>query len=216
MYQLAVFDLDGTLLNSLEDLACACNYALKQCNFNTHETEAYKKFLGNGVYKLIECALPAERRDEETIIKVKKIFDAYYDAHNADYTRPYEGIVEMLQTLKENGVQTAVVSNKPHAFAKQLVNTIFKENIAITYGQREGVQTKPDPTTVLEVIAYFNKEKDQCIYIGDSDVDIYTAKNAQIQSIGVLWGFRTEEELREAGADFIVTDVKQLLKYILN
>lgn len=215
MYKLVLFDLDGTLLNSLKDLAYASNYALKQFGFETYEEEAYKRFVGNGVYKLVERMLPVEERKEETLLEVKKVFDSYYKEHNLDYTQPYEGVMALLQEMQEKGIQTAVVSNKPHDFAQELVKQLFKEKISVTYGQREGIKTKPDPTTVLEVIEHFKRDKKECIYVGDSDVDMLTAKNAGIHSIGVLWGFRTEEELKEAGADFIAKDTNELLKYIL-
>lgn len=210
MYKLAVFDLDGTLLDTLKDLADAANVALKAHGFELHEMEAYKTYVGNGVYKLIERSLPKEHRLEETIRKVKSTFDAYYKEHSLDETKPYEGIVEMLEILRKEGVHCCVVSNKPHAYTKELVALMFGDKIEKAYGQREGIPPKPDPVSVLAMLEYFQVKQEESIYIGDSDVDIYTAKNAGLTAVGVLWGFRTEEELKNAGADYLVGDMETL------
>lgn len=214
MYKLAIFDLDGTLLDTIEDLANASNYALKQHEFEGHETYKYKKFVGDGVYKLVERILPESHRDEVTRAKVKETFDWYYKIHSFDCTKPYEGILEVLEGLREKGVHTAVVSNKPHLFAKELVKNVFGERIELAYGQRDGLPTKPDPHTVEEVIRHFGIKKEECIYIGDTNVDIFTGKNAGVKTIGVLWGFREREELVAAGADYVVEEVGELSEII--
>ena len=213
MYKLMIFDLDGTLLDTLEDLANASNYALNKFDFETHEVQQYKTFVGDGVYKLIERIVPESHRQEETLLKVKEAFHSYYNEHNRDYTKPYEGSVEVLKYLRENGIHTAVVSNKPHSFTVKLVEELFGNSIEIAYGQRDGIATKPDPSTVLEVIDHFGVAKEECIYIGDTNVDIFTGKNAGVKTIGVLWGFRTKEELVSAGADYIIEKFEDLYQF---
>lgn len=214
MYKLAIFDLDGTLLDTIEDLANACNYALKSHGYTTHEIYKYKTFVGDGVYKLIERILPEGCRDEVTKEKLKGTFDEYYEEHNMDCTKPYEGICEILDELRNSGIHTAVVSNKPNEFTKYLVDKMLGSSIELAYGQRTGIPTKPNPHTVEEVIEHFGIAKEECIYIGDTNVDILTGKNAGVKTIGVLWGFRSKEELASAGADYIVEAVRELKNII--
>ena len=217
MIKAAIFDLDGTLLNTLEDVVNACNYALKKCNFKTHSIEEYKVFVGVGRSKLIERIVPDEYKgNDEVKNKVLRLFDEYYSGHMLDMTKPYEGICEMLKSLKEKGVKLAVVSNKPDEFVGGIVKKYFGDTFEIVHGQRTNYPVKPDPTTVYEVIEYFGIKLNESIYVGDSNVDIYTAKNAKVKSIGVAWGFRGEEELREAGADYIVYDSNEIAELILS
>lgn len=217
MIKAAIFDLDGTLLNTLEDVVNACNYALKKCNFKTHSIEEYKVFVGDGRSKLIERIVPDEYKgNDEVKNKVLRLFDEYYSGHMLDMTKPYEGICEMLKSLKEKGVKLAVVSNKPDEFVGGIVKKYFGDTFEIVHGQRTNYPVKPDPTTVYEVIEYFGIKLNESIYVGDSNVDIYTAKNAKVKSIGVAWGFRGEEELREAGADYIVYDSNEIAELILS
>lgn len=217
MIKAAIFDLDGTLLNTLEDVVNACNYALKKCNFKTHSIEEYKVFVGDGRSKLIERIVPDEYKgNDEVKNKVLRLFDEYYSGHMLDMTKPYEGICEMLKSLKEKGVKLAVVSNKPDEFVGGIVKKYFGDTFEIVHGQRTNYPVKPDPTTVYEVIEYFGIKLNESIYVGDSNVDIYTAKNAKVKSIGVAWGFRGEEELREAGADYIVYDSNEITELILS
>lgn len=215
MFKAAIFDLDGTLLNTIEDLANASNYALRINGFNEHKIDDYKTFVGNGAYVLIQRILPQEHRSKENIDKVFSDFDYYYGLHMNDNTKPYTGIIELLDKLKSAGIKTAVVSNKPHQFTKEIISRYFDDKIDFVYGKREGYNTKPDPATVLEVVKLFNLNKDEIIYIGDSNVDMATAENAGLQSVGVSWGFRSVEELEEAGADFIAYDVDNLEKIIM-
>lgn len=215
MYQLAIFDLDGTLLDTIKDLGVACNVALEAYGYPQHDIEAYKYFVGNGIYKLVERALPEDQRGEETVTRVKATFDAYYEAHKADFTRPYEGIKEALERMQKKGVHLAVVTNKAHAFALQLIEEELPDLIEKVLGQREGIPTKPHPVGVLEMLAHFKVEATSCIYIGDSNVDIQTAQQAGVTSIGVVWGFRGESELREAGADYLVSQPKELVEIIV-
>lgn len=214
MYKLAIFDLDGTLLDTIQDLANASNYALQYHKFEQHETYKYKKFVGDGVYKLVERMLPPDHRDDQTKAKVKETFDMYYKVHSLDCTQPYKGIVKELERLRGKGVHIAVVSNKPHLFTKALVEHMFGESIELAYGQREGIPTKPNPHTVEEVVKHFGVQKEECIYIGDTNVDIFTGKNAGVKTIGVLWGFREREELIAAGADYVVEEVRELSEII--
>lgn len=217
MIKAAIFDLDGTLLNTLEDVVNACNYALKKCNFKTHSIEEYKVFVGDGRSKLIERIVPDEYKgNDEVKNKVLRLFDEYYSGHMLDMTKPYEGICEMLKSLKEKGIKLAVVSNKPDEFVGGIVKKYFGDTFEIVHGQRTNYPVKPDPTTVYEVIEYFGIKLNESIYVGDSNVDIYTAKNAKVKSIGVAWGFRGEEELREAGADYIVYDSNEITELILS
>lgn len=210
-----IFDLDGTLLNSITDLGNACNVALKQFGYPLHDEQAYKKFVGNGIYKLVERSLPKEARNQENVLKVKAIFDAYYKAHSLDETRPYPGIELLLMKLKEKGIHCGVVTNKAHEYAVELTQKFFAATIEKTLGQREGIPTKPHPQGVLEMMTYFQVEPSECLYIGDSNVDIQTAKAAGVTSIGVLWGFREAKELENEGANYLAENVKDLEKIIL-
>ncbi|MEN8078735.1 HAD family hydrolase [Clostridioides difficile] len=217
MIKAVIFDLDGTLLDTLEDLANACNYALKVCGFKTHNTCDYVKFVGNGRYKLIERIVPEEyKKNEDIINKVLELFDQYYGQHMIDMTKPYDGIYEMLEELNKKHIKLAVVSNKPHEFAEDVVKKYFGETFEITYGQRPNHPTKPDPKTVFEVMESLKVDKTECIYVGDSDVDVNTAKNADVKSVGVDWGFRGAGELREAGADYIIEKPAELITLVSN
>ncbi len=216
MFKVAIFDLDGTLLNTLDDLANACNYALNKFSFPTHNVEEYKKFIGNGIYKLVERALPNNKKDKETVEKVLKTFSDYYNEHMIDMTKPYDGIVDILDELRAKGIKLAVVSNKKHEFTIEIVKKYFGDRFDIVFGHRENYKEKPDPTSVLEVIEKLNILKSECIYIGDSNVDILTAKNAGVKSVGVSWGFRGREELANEGANYLADNNIELLNIILN
>lgn len=215
MYKAVIFDLDGTLLNTIDDLAIACNYALEKCNLPTHDVEKYKQFVGNGRYKLIERIIPEEKRSEELFNKVLKLYDDYYEAHMMDETKPYNGIINLLDNLKDKNIKIAVVSNKPNEFTVGMVKHYFGERFDIIFGHREGYKTKPNPDTVLEVMKELNVKENECIYIGDSNVDMKTAQNANLKSIGVSWGFRGRKELEEAGADFVVDNVSEIEEIII-
>ena len=209
-----IFDLDGTLLNTIEDLANACNYVLTTLGYKTHEVEKYKTFVGNGRYKLVERMLPEDRRDMENIEKALKLFDTYYEKHMIDMTKPYDGIMEMLDSLINRGINIAVVSNKPHEFTTEVVKNYFGDRFKVVYGHKKNTKEKPDPWAVLEVIEEFNVNKDECLYIGDSEIDINTAKNAGVKSVGVEWGFRGKGELEAAGANYIVNKPEQILEIL--
>ncbi len=214
MYRCVIFDLDGTLLNTLDDLANACNYALSEQRLPLHETEKFRYFVGNGIPKLIERILPEERR-EELYEKTHRLFCDYYDLHKKDFTRPYDGITELLSRLKENGIKTAVVTNKGHSFAEELIKDIFGDRIDKVYGSVEGLPRKPDPYFVNKAVDFFGSKPSEVLYVGDSGVDMLTGKNAGLTSCGVLWGFRDREELLGNGADLLAASSEELLGIIL-
>lgn len=210
MYDLVIFDLDGTLLDSIGDLMTACNVALAHFNYPTHEEEAYKQFVGNGIYKLVERALPREARTTERINEVKAVFETYYKVHSLDQTRPYEGIINLLETLKAAGIRCCILTNKAEGYAKELVAHFFPGLIDEVVGQREGIPTKPDPIGITQLLQTYHIEPSKCLYVGDSNVDVQTGQNAGVAVCGVLWGFRSEKELREAGATYLAKDVSML------
>ena len=215
MIKAVIFDLDGTLLNTLEDLANASNFALRSCGYNEHPIKDYIRFVGSGRYILMKRILPEEdKNNEEAIEKVLKLFDEYYGEHMHDTTKPYDGIYELIKKLKIKNIKLAVVSNKPDEFAGEVVKKYFDDKFEITYGQRPNHAVKPDPRTVYEVIDYLKVSKEECVYVGDSDVDMLTAKNANVKSIGVAWGFRGEDELINAGANHIIQNPNELLELI--
>ena len=216
MKKTVIFDLDGTLINSLEDLADATNYALQKHGFATHPVEKYRYFVGNGADKLVERAL-GEHNTPENFAAVKADFSAYYDTHCFDKTRAYPGIPELLAWLAGQGIQTAVLSNKPHEFVVQIVERLFAgHTFSVVLGNRAQFPTKPDPAQANYAIAQMKAERESCLFVGDSGVDMLTAKNLHVPGIGVTWGFREEAELAESGADFLAHDAWELKKIIQN
>lgn len=214
--QLAIFDLDGTLLDTIADLANATNQALAKCGYPTHPTEAYYRFVGNGINKLFARALPEEARTEENVQRIRTLFIPYYNEHNADDSHPYPGIVELLTQLQSQGIQLTVASNKYQQATAKLVGHFFPNiRFAAVYGQREGVPIKPDPTIVNDILSETGISRTHTLYIGDSGVDMQTARNASVESVGVTWGFRDEEELRNNGATHIIHHAKDILKLAL-
>lgn len=212
MYQLYIFDLDGTLINSLEDLADASNYVLAQAGLPTHPLDAYRYFVGNGAYKLAERMLPESMREEATIARFKAAFDKRYNCHYRDKTRPYPGAMETLEELKRRGVRLAVLSNKPDPFVQKICAEILGEGLFdIVLGQRDGFAKKPAPDGVFAILDALAVKPADAILIGDSDVDILTSRNAGIQSAGAVWGFRGEKELADAGADYLVHNFGEIL-----
>ena len=208
MFKAVIFDLDGTLLNTIDDLADAGNYALRDQGFPTHPVEKYKYFVGNGIPKLIERIVP-KGSGNETIEKTHSIFSAYYEAHMRDKTAPYAGITEMLDRLAEKGIKLGVVTNKAHKFAKEIVESYFGSRFDKVFGERTGFPKKPDPINVNKMIEEWGLDKSEVLYAGDSNVDMETAKNAGVKSCGVLWGFRTKEELVESGAVYLAADSEE-------
>lgn len=206
-----IFDLDGTLLNTLSDLATCVNHALECHGFPKRSMDEVKSMVGNGVEMLIRRAVP-KGCDESTIATVLDSFKKHYLQHSEDTTLPYPGIIDMLNKAKADGHHTAVVSNKFDAATKRLCDKYFPGLIDIAIGEDEkhGIRKKPAPDSVLSVISTLREEKDNCIYIGDSDVDIETAKAAGIKCIAVSWGFRPIDFLKAHGAESIVNDTEQL------
>ena len=211
MYKCVIFDLDGTLLNTLEDLANAGNHVLEVMGFPRHETEKYKYFVGNGIPKLIERIMPDGCGDEDKE-RAYELFSEYYGKHCRDKTRPYEGIAEMLRKLKDSGVKTAVATNKDHGFSVELVRDFFGGSVDMVAGRRDGFPKKPDPYAVNYILGELGIDKSDALYVGDSNVDMQTAENAGVCSCGVLWGFRTEKELTESGACHIAASAEELYR----
>lgn len=207
MKQLVIFDLDGTLVNTIDDLAQASNYALRKCGFAEHPVEAYTSMVGNGVQRLLERALPEEMRNQETLDMMRRFFSEYYDVHCTDLSRPYPGISELLADLTAEGIKVAVASNKYQSAVDRIVRHYFGEiPWAAIEGQKPGVPIKPDPSVVFEILGIVPTPKAKVLYVGDSGVDMVTAQRACVDSVGVTWGFRSEDELREHYAGNIVYD----------
>ena len=217
MKKLAIFDLDGTLLNTIEDLGYAANHALQAHGYPTHSIASYPFFVGNGVRRLIERVLPEDARTEATIDRLLITFKEYYNDHNTDYTKPYEGIPELLSLLSSRGVAIALASNKYQAATEKLISHFFPTlSFIAVEGQKEGVPVKPDPSIVFEILAKAKTPKADTIYIGDSGVDMETARRACVDSVGVTWGFRPEKELVENHADTIVNSPGDIEKLVFS
>lgn len=214
--RLAIFDLDGTLLNTIADLATSTNQALEACGFPTHPTDAYPMFVGNGINKLFERALPSEARTEENILRIRAHFLPYYDEHNADLSTPYPGIPQLLEHLQHAGIQMAVASNKYQRATEKLIKHYFPNiSFVAVFGQREGIPVKPHPQVVEDILALFPVKKEEVIYIGDSGVDMQTALNAGVESIGVTWGFRPREEMLQFSPTHIVDQTEKIEKLLI-
>ena len=217
MKKLYIFDLDGTLVDSLEDLADSVNITLERHGYPGHITEEYKYFVGNGALKLIERALPENARTEQNIRAVHNDYTKVYTEHLLCKTKPYDGINELLAELKRRGCKLAVASNKPDMHSRMVVESIFGADIFDTvHGKREGVPTKPSPDIMLDIMAELGVTAEECVHSGDSSVDVETAKNAGIACVGCTWGFRTQEELEKAGADFIAHEPADILHMTLS
>ena len=206
-----IFDLDGTLLNTIDDLGYACNYALKQTGYPTHPIEAYPRMVGNGINNLIRRALPQAEQTEENILRVRAYFVPYYNAHNCDYTRPYEGIPELLQALKAQGHHLAVASNKYQAATEKIVRHFFPDIFDVILGEREGVERKPNPQIVYDITSKLSSLNSKLLYIGDSLVDRDTAQNANVPFVACSWGFVPKEQLVAAGIEHIIDHPADLL-----
>lgn len=213
-YKLAIFDLDGTILDTLEDLADAMNYALGEHGYPGRTIEEVRRFVGNGIRKLIERAVPAGLAKEE-IDGVHETFSAYYQQHCADKTRPYEGVLPLLERLRAAGCLTAVVSNKADAAVQPLCRRYYNGLFDYAVGERTGIRRKPDPDSVQEVLRRLQVEAADAVYIGDSEVDIQTAKNAGLDSIIVTWGFRDRDYLESQGGRRFVDRPEEIEQIIL-
>ena len=215
---LIIFDLDGTLINTIDDLGQACNHALSACGYPTHKIEDYPRLVGNGINKLIERALPEEHRNEETVMQLRAFFVPYYDEHNCDLTQPYDGIPALLETLKQQGHTLAVASNKYQAATEKIVEKLFPGIFDVVLGERENVARKPDPQIVWDIVEAIGRKGEEAIedalYIGDSLVDADTAKAAKLPFVACTWGFCTREQLMTAQAHYMADHPKEILTII--
>ena len=209
-----IFDLDGTLLNTIDDLGYACNYALEQTGYPTHPIEAYPQKVGNGINNLIRRALPESERTEENVLRVRAYFVPYYNEHNCDYTRPYEGIPELLSMLKAQGHQLTVASNKYQAATEKIVNHFFPNTFDVILGEREGIERKPNPQIVHDILSQLSTVNCQLstLYVGDSLVDMQTAQNAGVPFVACSWGFVPRGQLVTAGIECIADTPQEILK----
>lgn len=215
-HRVIIFDLDGTLLNTIGDLAAACEDMLRKRNLPQHTLAEYTSFVGNGIRNLVKRSLPEQLRTDDYVEQAKADFVEYYTHNIHNYTAPYEGITELLAELQSAGVKIAVASNKFHEGTLQLINYFFPniEFIAV-YGNREGYPLKPDAQLIEEIMRIGGVTNSECVMVGDSAVDIQTAHNAGIDSIAVSWGFRFMEELEQANPTHIVGSVKELRELLL-
>ncbi len=208
-----IFDLDGTILDTLGDLTNSVNFALRQNGLPSRSLEEVKSFVGNGIRLLIERSVP-EGTDEETVNKCFDTFKTHYKDNSNILTKPYDGICKLLNTILSKGLKTAVVSNKADFAVQSLVEEHFKGFFICSVGEREGIRRKPSPDSVLSVMETLCVNKDECVYIGDSEVDVETAKNAGIKCICVTWGFRGRALLQSLSPDYIVDTTDEIIKII--
>lgn len=216
MYKGIIFDLDGTLLNTIEDITDSLNKALKESSFNTYSSDEVKYFVGSGVYTLIERALKKYPYTKDQFDKVKLDYMDTYFLLQRNKTKPYDNILELLEKLKKINFKIAVLSNKPHNDTMEVIKYYFGlEKFDLILGQRENIPIKPNPTSIFEILQTFKLDKKDVLYVGDSDVDMLTALNAELDSVGVTWGFRTKEELIDSKAKYIVNDSSEILNICL-
>jgi len=208
-YKAIVWDLDGTLLDTLDDLANSVNYALSACGHPLHTREEIRTYIGNGAVKLIERSIPAGAGEEERD-RVLAAFREHYGIHCNDETKPYPGMMELLSDLNGAGIPMGIVSNKPDSAVADLAQVYFQGKIRVSAGARPGYEVKPAPDLVWEVLRQMGVSPAEAVYIGDSEVDVITAKNAGMAGIAVTWGFRDEEGLRRAGAQAIAHTAQEL------
>lgn len=213
MKHAVIFDLDGTLLNTLGDLRAATNHALEVRGLPPHSMEEIRQFIGNGIRLLIRRAMP-EGTTEAEIDAALDDFKAYYAAHIHDRTVPYDGIPQLLTALRKRGIKVAVLSNKIDSASQQLIEYFFPGKTDVVFGEHVGVPRKPDPTSCRMVMQQLGVQPEQVLYVGDSGTDMQTAKNAGLYAVGVTWGFRSKEVLLENGADVLVHRPEQILQIL--
>ena len=213
-YKAVIFDMDGTILNTLEDLKNATNYSLRQFGMPERSLEEVRMFVGNGIRKLVERAVPAGT-PKEKIDQILDVFLEYYEIHSADNTSPYPGILELVEKLKKSGIKTAVSTNKADVPAQELGREYFNGIFDLIVGQQDGLKVKPAPDSVNKILSILDIQKKDAIYIGDSDVDVQTAKNSGLDFIGVSWGFRGREFLEKNGAKNIVDNANEIFDLVI-
>ena len=214
MIKAVLFDLDGTIANTLQDLADASNFALASFGFPTYETDRYRYFVGRGIPNLIKAIVPAEHGDEKTLTAVKAKFFEYYDVHYADNTCVYEGVPQLFTTLKSMGIKFAVVTNKAHSAAVEVVKRLYGDTINVVVGQTDDVPVKPAPQMPSNAAKQLGVDTTECLFVGDSGVDCQTGVNCGAVSVGVLWGFRERDELLENGAKYIIDKPHSIVEII--
>lgn len=212
-YELIIFDMDGTILDTLEDLKNCTNHALRLHNMEERSLEEIRNFVGNGIRRLLEQAV-APGTSNDKLDTIQKDFRKYYDIHCTDFTKPYDGIIELIRELKNRGYKTAVVSNKVHEAVLDLCEQYFPGLFDLAIGEKSNVARKPAPDMVHSALEHFMVAKENAVYIGDSDVDVATARNSKLDMIAVDWGFRSRECLIEQGAKIIVSQPEEILHYV--
>ena len=210
-----VFDMDGTVLNTLDDLTVSMNYVLEKFGYPGHTVEEYRLFFGNGVKEAFRLALP-EDVPSEIIDDMLPIYKEHYDAHCLDKTRPYDGVVEVMKELKQKGYKLAIVSNKIDSAVKELNQRFFADAVGIAIGEKPGVNRKPAPDMVEAALKELGSTKEEAVYVGDSEVDFMTAKNSKLPCISVLWGFRDKEYLIEQGAYCFAENPEDIISILQN
>ena len=214
-YKIVVFDLDGTLVNSLTDLAIATNKGLEAAALPQHSVDEYRYFVGNGRDMLVKRAMGEFESDLERRETVRRFFDSYYAVHCNDNTTAYEGCAEMLDALKNAGVKTSVLSNKPDEFVHSILLKLYPDHVfTAAWGKKHELPPKPDGTSLRLMLDSLGLNPEDCLYIGDSDVDVFTAQNADVDMIGVEWGFRGRDELLGAGAPYVASTPEDITEYI--
>lgn len=215
MYKAIIFDLDGTLLNTIEDICDSLNIALRKYGFATHSVAETKLFVGSGVRIMVERALHDEEHSETDNELVLKNYLEEYSKRQANKTRPYDGTIEMIKELRQRGFKIGLLSNKPHEDTIKIIDKYFGLGLFdIVLGQRAGIPIKPDPTALYEIIEKLGVDKEQCLFVGDSDVDMKTALNAEMDKIAVLWGFRSRDIIQEYSPNYIIERPQELLSII--